>query len=57
VEQGPGDVEHREGSGTGNGVQLRWRKKALKGCPRSGSGMKEGREAQGGERRQEVEKT
>lgn len=47
VEQNPEDdgtykkcFQRQEGNGTGNGVRLRGRKKALKGDPKSGSGMK-----------------
>jgi hypothetical protein len=40
--------ERHEGNGAGNGARLRERKKALEGDPKSGSGMKQGRQARGG---------
>jgi hypothetical protein len=50
-------LKRREGNGAGNSVRLLGRNKALKGFPRSGSGMKQGRQARGGLRRQEVANT
>jgi hypothetical protein len=53
-----GAVQRHEGTGAGDGVLLRGRRKALKGMnPMSGCGMKQGRQARGGSRRREVEKT
>jgi hypothetical protein len=40
--------KRQEGNGAGNSVRLRERKKALEGDPKSGSGMKQGRQARGG---------
>jgi len=49
VEQNPeGGLERQEGRDAGNGARLRERKKALKGGPKSGSGMKQGRQARSG---------
>jgi len=55
VEQNPEDggacdgrLKRQEGNGAGNGVRLRGRNKALEGDPKSGSGMKQGRQARGG---------
>jgi hypothetical protein len=41
-------LKRQEGNGAGNSVRLRERKKALEGDPKSGSGMKQGRQARGG---------
>jgi hypothetical protein len=41
-------LKRQEGNGAGNGVRLRGRKKALEGGPKSGSGMKQGRQARSG---------
>jgi len=49
VEQNPeGARKRQEGNGAGNSVRLRVRNKALEGDPKSGSGMKQGRQARGG---------
>jgi len=49
AEQNPeGALERQEGNDAGNSERLRRRKKALKGFPMSGSGMKQGRQARGG---------